>query len=179
MFRDPVLEQVAENSTYTRRAGGESMNVSEQWKKLMKRSVFLSSQPPAGHNRLLYQETTEAEFSRKRREMEEQAEAKTARNRAKREKKKERAKTRGPTNEGASGSVDTGIHGSETGPTLKKRRLINGKELVFRQPGDESDDEEDLNDPPLGSPTAPTDADGVMAEPHPARELPKITIHEE
>ena len=111
--------------------------------------------------------------------MEEQAEAKTAKNRAKREKKKERAKAKGSVKDGSSGSVDGGTHNSETVPILKKRRLINGKELVFRQPGDESDDGEDLNDPPLGSPTAPTDAEGVMTEPRPVGEMPKITIHEE
>ena len=111
--------------------------------------------------------------------MEEQAEAKTAKNRAKREKKKERAKTKGSVNEGSSGSVEAGTRDSETVPILKKRRLINGKELVFRQPGDESDNGEDSNDPPLGSPTAPTDADGVITEPRPVGELPKITIYED
>lgn len=80
------------------------------------------------------QESETAEFERRRKEAEDTAEAKTAKNRAKRQKKKERAKVK-PSDKG------DGKDGSQEAP-LKKRRLVNGKELVFRKPGEESDEEE-------------------------------------
>ncbi|KIK46911.1 hypothetical protein CY34DRAFT_68987, partial [Suillus luteus UH-Slu-Lm8-n1] len=79
-------------------------------------------------------ESETAEFERRRKEAEDTAEAKTAKNRAKRQKKKERAKVK-PSDKG------DGKDGSQEAP-LKKRRLVNGKELVFRKPGEESDEEE-------------------------------------
>ena len=35
---------------------------------------------------------------------------------------------------------------------LKKRRLVNGKELVFRRPGDSSDEDPDANEEATGQP---------------------------
>ncbi|PCH43680.1 DUF1168-domain-containing protein [Wolfiporia cocos MD-104 SS10] len=122
-------------------------------------------------------ETEAGEFERRRREREEQAEAKTAKNRAKRQKKKERAKSKGAEQEAASGS------GSAETPDvpLKKRRLVSGKELIFRRPGEESDDDQDETVGP--APADPMD-DGHAAEnadltPVPVVEAPRITIHEE
>ncbi|KAG2059185.1 DUF1168-domain-containing protein [Suillus hirtellus] len=79
-------------------------------------------------------ETETAEFEKKRKEAEDIAETKTAKNRAKRQKKKDRAKVK-PSEKG------DGKDGTQEAP-LKKRRLVNGKELVFRKPGEESDEEE-------------------------------------
>lgn len=79
-------------------------------------------------------ESETAEFERRRKEAEDTAEVKTAKNRAKRQKKKERAKVK-PSEKGERKD------GTQEAP-LKKRRLVNGKELVFRKPGEESDEEE-------------------------------------
>ncbi|KAG8213871.1 hypothetical protein J3R82DRAFT_10615 [Butyriboletus roseoflavus] len=124
------------------------------------------------------------EFERRRKEAEDLAKAKTAKNRAKRQKKKGRAKTKssdkpGP-GEGQSGTSDV---------PLKKRRLVNGKELVFRKPGEESDEDEDEDEDEDGpetsareEPRAPADSD--EPDPQPA-ETPciateqKIIIHED
>ena len=88
------------------------------------------------------QELIDAEFERKRKEAEELANAKTSKNRAKRQKKKERSKTKGSAGEGGSESHTIEGDGNRTDLPLKKRRLVNGKELVFRQPGVESDEEQ-------------------------------------
>jgi hypothetical protein len=86
------------------------------------------------------QEIDDAEFERKRRESEEVADKKTSKNRAKRQKQKERARTqKSTTKEGHSEGAEGG--GGHEVP-LKKRRLVNGQELVFRRPGDESDEDE-------------------------------------
>ncbi|KIJ18767.1 hypothetical protein PAXINDRAFT_110390 [Paxillus involutus ATCC 200175] len=82
-------------------------------------------------------ETTE--FERKRKEAEDLSEAKTAKNRAKRQKKKDRAKAKPSEKAGAGESNGQGSGTSEA--PLKKRRLVNGKELVFRKQGEESDEE--------------------------------------
>ena len=120
----------------------------------------------------LSQETDAAEFERRRKEAEDAAEAKTAKNRAKRQKKKERAKEK-PSEKG------DGKDGTQEAP-LKKRRLVNGKELVFRKPGEESDEEqmdEAVNE--VGLPEAP-EAQQVPPEEAPriAQEQ-RITIHED
>ncbi|KAF9227416.1 DUF1168-domain-containing protein [Gyrodon lividus] len=78
-----------------------------------------------------------AEFEQKRKEAEDLAEAKTAKNRAKRHKKKERAKAKPSDKAG-----DGGGQGGTSEAPLKKRRLVNGKELVFMKQGEESDEEE-------------------------------------
>ncbi|KAJ7045571.1 hypothetical protein C8F04DRAFT_1248976 [Mycena alexandri] len=116
-------------------------------------------------------EADEAAFERKRREAEEQAESKTAKNRAKRQKKKERSKTKGSTPEGQ------GDGGARDAP-IKKRRLVNGQELVFRKPGEESDSEDEA----VG-PQAPTVVDTaeleIPADMPPILDTPRITIHED
>ncbi|KAG5648485.1 hypothetical protein DXG03_003096 [Asterophora parasitica] len=121
------------------------------------------------------QEIIEAEFERKRQEAEEVAEAKTAKNRAKRQKRKDRAKIRGGVADDSSNAQ--GQDDRETAAPLKKRRLVNGKELVFRQPGDGSDSDGEerpsvLDAPTSGSAKATLEAFQVV-------ELPKITIHED
>jgi len=90
-------------------------------------------------------EADAAEFERKTLEAEQQAESKTAKNRAKRLKKKE--KTRGKlTSDNGIGSrvVDGGVGAGEV--PIKKRRLVNGKELVFKRPGEDSGGEDDCFD---------------------------------
>ena len=91
------------------------------------------------------QETITAEFEKKRKEAEDAAEAKTAKNRAKRQKKKEKAKAKGNTKDKDAGSGDEGKASANTDSNvpLKKRRLVNGQELVFKRPGEESGDEDD------------------------------------
>ncbi|KAF5354658.1 hypothetical protein D9756_005331 [Leucocoprinus leucothites] len=128
-------------------------------------------------------EALTAEFERKRKEAEEATNAKTAKNRAKRQKKKERAKQgRGKSEEA---SRTDGAPGTSEAPDapFKKRRLINGKELVFKRPGDESGSESDEgpqsheaqkdSEPQIGLniPQVPT--------PLPVTEQVKITIHED
>ncbi|KAF8200773.1 DUF1168-domain-containing protein [Pholiota molesta] len=126
-------------------------------------------------------EIEEAEFERKRRAMEEIAEAKTAKNRAKRQKKKERAKAKPGKAEGE----NTKNYGDASAADLpiKKRRLVNGKELVFKKPGEASDDEESdeergpgLNDDDVSLPNTSGDPD---VEPLAVVETGRITIVEE
>ena len=91
------------------------------------------------------QEQVTAEFDKKRKEAEDAAEAKTAKNRAKRQKKK--AKSKGGASNSKSESNDPSNpnpNASESSAPLKKRRLVNGQELVFKKPGEESDEEEDV-----------------------------------
>ncbi|RPD53522.1 DUF1168-domain-containing protein [Lentinus tigrinus ALCF2SS1-6] len=128
-------------------------------------------------------ETTTAEFERKKREWEEAAEAKTAKNRAKRQKKKERSKGKGAEKEketDAAGGAASGASGDQPEVPFKKRRLVSGKELVFRRPGeeDEDDEDEDENVGPEPAPVAnvPTASD---APPVPIVDAPRITIIED
>jgi len=124
-------------------------------------------------------ETIEAEFERKRREAEELAESKTAKNRAKRQKRKERSKMKGTGGEGSESRVQ-GEDGDNAAP-LKKRRLVNGAEIVFRQPGEDSDDGEE-EDHRLPSGSLETPAGGSTQdteETYGTADLPKITIHED
>ena len=114
----------------------------------------------------------------KKRGWEEQAEAKTAKNRAKRQKKKERAKAGGGKSNGGDGQAKDG----KADVPLKKRRLVNGKEMVFRRPGEEgSDDEgggrEESPGPRPELPNAVTDdADAEQAAP---ADTTKVVIHED
>ncbi|KAG6372332.1 hypothetical protein JVT61DRAFT_7772 [Boletus reticuloceps] len=132
------------------------------------------------------QTKTEAEtegFERRRKEAQDLAEAKTAKNRAKRQKKKERAKTK------SSDKVGPGEGQSGTSHVpLKKRRLINGKELVFRKPGEETDedvDEDEDDSTPEASAReelAPADSDEPVPQPDEALRIAterKIIIHED
>lgn len=64
---------------------------------------------------------------------------------------------------------------------LKKRRLVNGKELVFRKPGEETDedgdeDEDDPEEPALGSSDEPP---FQPAEPSCIATEQTIIIHED
>ncbi|KAF9076225.1 hypothetical protein BDP27DRAFT_1210965 [Rhodocollybia butyracea] len=123
-------------------------------------------------------ETEDAEFKRKREETSAVAEAKTAKNRAKRQKKKGKGKK--------AGSGDTVSLSSRGGDgndvPLKKRRLVNGRELVFRkqedgEDGEDDESDEDEQDTPttveIVSSTSIVDAPLVPVA------APKITIHEE
>lgn len=87
-------------------------------------------------------ETEEAEFERKRKEAEALAEAKTAKNRARRQKKKERMKAKS-AEKNTDGDDHGGTDDTAEAP-VKKRRIVNGTELVFRKPGEESDEDEEL-----------------------------------
>lgn len=123
----------------------------------------------------MQQEEEQAEFERRKRIAEEQAEAKTAKNRAKRQKKKEKAKVKGSTENG-----QTTSDGKEA--PIKKRRLVSGKELVFRRPGEDSgeEDTEDEAGPEPGRATA----DGTSDSPPESLQVqvldaPRITIHED
>jgi len=120
------------------------------------------------------QELIDAEFERKRQEGEELANAKTLKNRAKRQKKKERSKAKGSTGE-ESRAIER--DGSRAEAPLKKRRLVNGKELVFRQPGVESDEEEDDPTEHPSPSEAPT-SNGDISTPQTV-ELHKIIFHED
>ncbi|EIW82924.1 DUF1168-domain-containing protein [Coniophora puteana RWD-64-598 SS2] len=115
-----------------------------------------------------------AEFERKRKEAEDLAEAKTAKNRAKRQKKKDRMKGKA-TERSGDGADDTSAD-----VPLKKRRLVNGKELVFRRPGEDSE-EEDEHGPSV---SLSADAENVedilqLANVPVAVEERRITIHED
>ena len=127
------------------------------------------------------------EFEIKKRHWEEAAEAKTAKNRAKRQKKKEKAKTKntaGAGNEKGDKPTASGGQDSEDAP-LKKRRLVNGEAMVFRKPGEESEDEQgdegEAGPMPAESLQPVSDANELSAGDH-AREMAeasKIVIHEE
>lgn len=117
----------------------------------------------AGANELLYlvlQESAVQEFEEKKRQWEEEAEAKTAKNRAKRQKKKERAKGKGAV-AGDGKPAGTASVNADTGP-LKKRRLVNGAEIVFRKPGEEGSEDEDEDAEP--GPTAPDGDDAAQIQ---------------
>jgi len=118
------------------------------------------------------------EFERKRREREEQANAKTAKNRAKRMKKKERTKGKGPEKD--TGSAAAPSKDASDVP-LKKRRLVNGQELVFRRPGDESDegDEDDIGPALPQVERGDADTETLETSPVPIIDAPRITIYEE
>ena len=129
----------------------------------------------------LLQELIDAEFERKRREADRLAEEKTLKNRAKRQKKKERSKAKESVGEGGSESHATEGDANRTDAPLKKRRLVNGKELVFRQPGMESDEEEgDGSEQPIPSEALmrPTSNGKDMTAPQTV-ELPRVTIYED
>ena len=66
--------------------------------------------------------------------------------------------------------------GASSDLPLKKRRLISGKEMVFKKPGEEEDfteDEEEGPQPIEDHSTAPTEV------PIPIDDRPRITIHED
>ncbi|KAF8630649.1 hypothetical protein AX15_002799 [Amanita polypyramis BW_CC] len=123
------------------------------------------------------EEATNAEFEKKRREAEEQAGAKTAKNRAKRQKKKERAKAKGngESREGPTVKSSDTSQKTESDAPLKKRRLVSGRELVFRLPGDESDEEEEEST--MGTESLANAEEEAAALRH--VEVSRVVIHED
>src|ERR1700761_3336472 len=94
-----------------------------------------------------------AEFEARKRQREEEAEVKTAKNRAKRQKKKERAKA-GKVGTKAEGSSGTRVETKRVEIPLKKKRLVNGAEVVFRRPGEEGEVESHEEAEVMPSPAA-------------------------
>ncbi|KAF8973227.1 hypothetical protein BDZ97DRAFT_1912787 [Flammula alnicola] len=126
-------------------------------------------------------EIEEAEFEGKRRAMDEAANAKTAKNRAKRQKKKDRSKAKGAGN-GETEATTNASQSSTVELPIKKRRLVNGKELVFKRPGeasdeDGSDEETEQPEPVEGIPQQSTS--GPAANTPPVVETSRITILED
>ncbi|KAI5118240.1 hypothetical protein M0805_008876 [Coniferiporia weirii] len=132
-------------------------------------------------------EIAEHEFEQKKRQWEEEAESKTAKNRAKRQKKKEKAKTKGGAQDGSpsAGNADAEAQSTRNagGALLKKRRLVNGAEIVFRKPGEEGEeigDDADANESgpfPLDS---TTELEGTAGDqPQAVVETSTITIIED
>jgi hypothetical protein len=128
--------------------------------------------------RRIPQEAESAAFESRRREAEEQAEAKTAKNRAKRQKKKERSKAKPTTSlDGVGGDGDSEGQKVAAVP-IKKRRLVNGKELLFKRPGEDSDADEDdalaqhEEDDVPGFEQEPPETVVILEE-------PRIVIHED
>lgn len=87
------------------------------------------------------QEAETADFERRRKEAAEQADSKTAKNRAKRQKRKDRAKVKS-ADKNNDGDLSAG-----DGVPLKKRRVVNGTELMFRKPDEgEIDEDEEVGE---------------------------------
>jgi len=130
-------------------------------------------------------ELVDAEFDKKRREAEEQANAKTAKNRAKRQKKKEKAKAKGNNDDNQEGSAVKSSEAddkNELSAPVKKRRLVSGRELVFRRPGEESEgsEEEDAQEGRSGPEPlddAPSAVEASVAVRH--AETHAVVIHED
>jgi len=122
-----------------------------------------------------------AEFEKRRNEAEASAEAKTSKNRAKRQKKKERAKAKGQSAEsGANASREGGSAGNAIDTPLKKRRLVNGTEMVFRKPAEETDEEDSASDSKFDNePPHTFSGDAPSAQSLPLAEEPKLTIIDE
>ncbi|KAH8080251.1 hypothetical protein BXZ70DRAFT_901486 [Cristinia sonorae] len=121
-------------------------------------------------------EIEEREFEQKKREWEEQAEAKTAKNRAKRQKKKQRSHGGKGDEKGGSGA------GGSTDAPLKKRRLVNGEALVFKRPGEGSDEEDDGDEdvgPSPSDPAGPSTTGDPAQTAVPIVDAPRITIIED
>src|ERR1700722_5746408 len=89
------------------------------------------------------QEAITQEFERKRQEAQAATESKTAKNRAKRQKKKDRVKGKGAAGDGAGDAADpAGAEENASRLPIKKRRLVSGKELVFRRQGEDEEEGE-------------------------------------
>ena len=96
--------------------------------------------------------------------------AKTAKNRAKRQKKKEKAKTASKETPKADGQQDDG--------PVKKRRLVNGKELVFKRRDDRESDDEEIGPAPNEQPSADNEEEGPSTA-MPASDVARIIVHED
>jgi hypothetical protein len=104
------------------------------------------------------------------------ANVKTAKNRARRQKKKERAKASKETDKETMSSSCNNADNSLPDVPLKKRRLVNGTELVFKRPGEASEEESD-GEGPL---PPPQDEEAItLAEERPVIEATRITIVED
>ena len=75
---------------------------------------------------------------------------------------------------------DSSNAGTSNAP-LKKRRLVNGQELVFRRPGEESDEDDEEQEAPGPSLGTSNHNDVVLdqADAAPVAETQRIIIHEE
>ena len=64
---------------------------------------------------------------------------------------------------------------------IKKRRIVNGKELVFRRPGEDSegDEEVDTSNLPEESPGEDDDVSFPVVEAPKVMDEPRFTIHED
>lgn len=117
----------------------------------------------------LRQESDQQEFEQRKQEREQALDAKTAKNRAKRQKKKEKAKAASKETPKADGQQDDG--------PIKKRRLVSGKELVFKKRDDrESDDE---IGPHPDEQLSASDEEGGLSTAVPASDVAKIIVHED
>ena len=135
------------------------------------------------------QELVSREFEERKRQREEEAEAKTAKNRAKRQKKKERAKGAKAAEGEAGGAGGGQAAGASEEQALKKRRVVNGKEVLFRKPGEDSDgegsDEEDAGRDGDGEEPGPrlapatTEQELAPLSTAPIADTPSIVIHED
>lgn len=151
----------------------------------MTNHLHFSYKSSSSHH-IILQEAATREFEEKRRKWEEEADAKTAKNRAKRQKKKEAAKARSKGNVGQNESdkSKTREYSQTDGDvSFKKRRLVNGEAVVFRKPGeDEGSDSEDGDRPGPLPPkesevnfeTSSTSIDETLQ--HEAKDAAKITI---
>ena len=115
------------------------------------------------------QESDQREFEQRKQEREQELDAKTAKNRAKRQKKKEKAKAASKETPKADGQQDDG--------PIKKRRLVNGKELVFKKRDDRESDDEigPVPDEQLSLSNKEDDPPTAM----PASDVAKIVVHED
>ena len=118
----------------------------------------------------LLQEADQQEYEQRKQEREQVLEAKTAKNRAKRQKKKEKAKAAANETPRADGKEDDG--------PVKKRRLVNGKELVFKKRDDRESDDEEIGPLP-GEGTSMTNEEDDPSMLMPAPDVAKITVHED
>lgn len=106
-------------------------------------------------------------------------EAKTVKNRARRQKKKGRAKAKSSTQKD---NEDAGERNEGPDVPLKKRRLVNGAELVFRKPGEGNEDDEEDNEQDLRVEEEPRKSDPrtLVEEPTPNVAMEqRIVIHED
>ena len=131
------------------------------------------------------QEQDELAFEERKRQREEEADARTAKNRAKRQKKKQHAKTKGAGHDESNTTTGDGETSTSDIP-FKKRRMVNGGEVTFKRPGDES--QEDDDECPMEAPSQTNDMPMLQAtnvlrylveQANPAAEDPKIIIHED
>lgn len=120
-----------------RRREYERLKLMEEQKAKVWFAIFLALHALLKFLPIKEQET--AEYERRRKEREELTGAKAAKNRAKRMKKKERAKIKGKEAEQRPSEANANP-GDDGSAPFKKRRLVNGAEIKFQQPGEYDDD---------------------------------------